>query len=67
LEKPASHLREKDTEGTQIFTRVIEILCEHMDKVDRWGFAKKSYKPSCHIIGREFLDHQVFKKDFHSL
>jgi len=48
LEKPATHLGEKDTEETQIFTCVIyeiEILCEHVDKVDRWGSVKKSYKP----------------------
>jgi hypothetical protein len=45
----------------------MEILCEYMAKLNRWDSVKKSYEPSRHIKGREFLDHQVFKKYLHSL
>jgi len=59
--------RKRYRRDTNIYMCHIEILCKPIDKVDRWGSAKISYKPACHIIGRVFLDHQVFKKDFHSL
>jgi hypothetical protein len=59
--------RKRYRRGKNIYMGHMAVPCEHMDKVDRWGSVKKSYEPSCHMMGREFLDHQVFKKDLQSL
>jgi hypothetical protein len=40
--------RKRYRRGTNIYMCHIEILCKPMNKVDKCGSAKKSYKPSSH-------------------